>query len=236
MAYCTRCGSQFGDETELSGLCTSCSSTQGTDVPCQRCGMYLPPHELRMWNSRLYCSYCIMDLQDEERRMHAAAKHEEPPPADSRGGPSAHGGKDALPLDFVHKNGTCERCGREVGTLYVVNGRRLCLRCYSEGSSGTSSAPISGMGQIVVRVKRLLGIKVEPRIIPIEKKNNVFDTQTRKMVEKREGIHAQQLLSDGKRAKDEKESNEKARMKNDPKAKKTFFFEHSGVKKKEEKN
>src|SRR3989338_223562 len=73
MASCTRCGATMeGLDAGGNMLCDNCeaamhSTGSGTDVPCQRCGMYLPSHELQMWNSRLYCSYCIMDLKDEDR-------------------------------------------------------------------------------------------------------------------------------------------------------------------------
>jgi len=75
MASCIKCGGPLG-EFDAGGdmVCQNCEArgsggAGGTpDVPCQRCGMYLPSHELRMWNSRLYCAYCIMDIQDEEKR------------------------------------------------------------------------------------------------------------------------------------------------------------------------
>ena len=78
MGNCTRCGRLMDGE----GMCDNCTSLSahpiGTpeEVPCQRCGMYLPPHELRMWNSRLYCAYCIMDIQDEDARSKAKKEPE----------------------------------------------------------------------------------------------------------------------------------------------------------------
>ena len=80
MASCIKCGGALG-EFDAGGdmICQNCEArgsgaAGGTpDVPCQRCGMYLPSHELRMWNSRLYCSYCIMDIQDEEKRAKAGS-------------------------------------------------------------------------------------------------------------------------------------------------------------------
>ena len=158
MPYCTRCGTLTDSG---SGLCSSCSlaSVHGTgtpdDVPCQRCGMYLPPHELRMWNSRLYCSYCIMDIQDDEQR----GKREKKPEAEGAGsgggkGPSGQG----VPKDSRNVLGTCERCGRQAEVLYIRFGQRLCSQCNSQtgGEAGTGRASL--FGQIVVRVKKALGI------------------------------------------------------------------------------
>ena len=81
MATCSRCGTSLGEYAH-EGLCSSCVAlAQADNVPCQRCGMYLPSHELKMFNSRLYCSYCIMDLQDEEARQHKISEQPHAPPA-----------------------------------------------------------------------------------------------------------------------------------------------------------
>src|SRR3989338_3247970 len=123
MKYCVRCGSQMDFDAGVDGVCQNCEAASGhgmsgTDVPCQRCGMYLPPHELRMWNSRLYCAYCIMDVQDEERMMRSA-------------GGAGSGGSEAGELSPPSgTRGTCERCGAQAGVLYELGGRRLCLRCH----------------------------------------------------------------------------------------------------------
>ncbi|MFA4983491.1 MAG: hypothetical protein WC588_04735 [Candidatus Micrarchaeia archaeon] len=232
MTCCIRCGAHIG-ELDHGGnmICQNCESAQNTDVPCQRCGMYLPPHELRMWNSRLYCAYCIMDLQDEERIIRQSGRDASRNEGGSHGGSASHGA-GGFPSERGGIGGTCDRCGRETGALYISQGRRLCQECHSEGESGTSSAPLFGIRQLAARAKKLFGIKCEPKIIAIEAKK-VFDPATRKMVSKKEGIGAQQPLSDGRRAKDEGEGNGRVRRKKDPAAKKAFFFEHSSMRAKE---
>jgi len=225
MAYCTRCGSQYGGESEASGLCTSCSSSQGTDVPCQRCGMYLPPHELRMWNSRLYCAYCIMDVQDEEKWIRQGGRNA-PQNVDGAG---AHGGKGGIFPEFGGNKGVCERCGRETGTIYTSGGRRLCQSCYFEGGSGASSSRPFGLSQIVMAIKKLIIPIPSPKIIAVQKPTFVFDPVTRKMVEKKDGLHSQKPLSEQVSA---NAAGEKTggRKKKGAQAKKEFFSKHSGMK------
>lgn len=172
MGYCSKCGTYI---TEASGTCASCQSSHGsgTDVPCQRCGMYLPSHELQMWNSRLYCAYCIMDVKDEEkmiteRRGHVAEGAE--------AGVSAEHGKGK-------ESGVCERCGREVPRLYTLSGRNICEFCYSE-EFGTPPSPArpSFFGQIVVQAQQILGIRprVSAKPKPVAKKPEQKATSGRK--------------------------------------------------------
>lgn len=182
MPTCTRCGS-FMDGSE--GLCISCASSSAhgsgaaSDVPCQRCGMYLPSHELRMWNSRLYCSYCIMDVQDEENlmRRHGAGHA----PGSGKEGASEESGKIS---------GACERCGRQADRLYFSGGRKLCAQCGSEGGDAPVGAP-SMFAQLVVRAREILGTKsasVEPKILvrqPASKR--IFSVKSRRMEDKKEG-------------------------------------------------
>jgi hypothetical protein len=59
-----------------------------------------------------------MDLKDEEQRMY---RPPETPIAAGRGGIPEYGGRE-----------TCERCGRQVDTLYSVRGKRLCATCMSD--------------------------------------------------------------------------------------------------------
>ena len=209
-------------------ICQNCEAagsggSGGTpNVQCQRCGMYLPPYELRMWNSRLYCSYCIMDIQDEDKRSKAG---------DGRGA-----GEGGAP------KGTCERCGRETDTLYTVQGRKLCSSCYAVGSgTGGAGAP-SVLGIIVEKVALALGVRQKPKIIPvlpqekvrlrnndapmdekaIQKSMEKFNVRERRMVEQEEGeIGIEEPLSEGR-------SSEK---KPAPEARKKFFSQHSENKK-----
>jgi len=168
MANCVRCGSSLGDfDAGGNQICANCEAASGhgsgtpTDVPCQRCGMYLPPHELRMWNSRLYCSYCIMDVQDEEKM--GREKHR---PSEQGDGPAGgiSGGGENLPQGSKSSSGTCERCGRQTDTLYSLSGRRVCSQCYSEGGAGTGAgSDASIISQIITKAREALGM--EPKIL-----------------------------------------------------------------------
>ena len=133
-------------------ICQNCESAAmggqggGATVPCQRCGMYLPSHELRMHNSRLYCAYCIMDVQDDEKR--------------SRAGDGRGAGREES-----RAPGICERCGRETDILYTVQGRKMCPSCYSVGSgTGGAGAP-SMLGLIFEKVAGALGVRQKPKAV-----------------------------------------------------------------------
>jgi hypothetical protein len=219
------------DEMDAGGdmICQNCESAASSghggnaSVPCQRCGMYLPPHELRMHNSRLYCSYCIMDVQDEEKRSKAG---------DGRGVGGAGG----------RSTGICERCGRETDTLYSVQGRKLCSSCYSVGSGAGGAGAPSVLGLIIETVAGALGVRQKPKVIlaPPAGKIGVraasasedkesqrkslerFDLKERRMLQEEEGqLGAAEPLSEGHR--EEK--------KPAPDARKKFFSQHSGEKK-----
>ena len=188
MPYCRCCGS-LTDHS--GGLCVSCEASSGRgigtpeDVPCQRCGMYLPPHELRMWNSRLYCAYCIMDIQDEEERIRKHAKGEHAGEAASGHGSEGGAAQRGEAGDSLRQgNGVCEKCGRSSDTLYSLGGRRLCPSCHSE-EGGIPPASPSLFGQIVLRVKKVLQRK-QPEIVAAPPTSQVFDVKKRKMVEKEE--------------------------------------------------
>lgn len=204
MANCTRCGATMeGLDAGGNMLCDNCeasmhSTGSGTDVPCQRCGMYLPSHELQMWNSRLYCSYCIMDLKDEERMGREQKKPEgaEQPPTgglfsglfggkDSDSQPPPEKGAGEPQQQYPHTApGICERCGREADALYMAQGRKLCQLCITSG--GASGSTPGFFAQIVSAMKRAVGIREQPKIIA-QQRVAVFDLRTRKMVEKTAG-------------------------------------------------
>ena len=206
MPNCIRCGRSV-EGLSADELCDSCAATSGigtpTDVPCQRCGMYLPPHELRMWNSRLYCAYCIMDIQDDEHRAKGEKKPEEKAAREEGGGlfSGLFGGKAGGEKDSGSAEkkadaeryqqyaraapGTCERCGRESYVLYLVQGRKLCTQCIDEGAA--SGAPPSFFAQIVSSAKRAVGIRQASKIIENTPAGKVFDIRSRKMVEQKEG-------------------------------------------------
>ncbi|MCX8198189.1 MAG: hypothetical protein N3F07_03290 [Candidatus Micrarchaeota archaeon] len=94
--------------------------------------MYLPEHELKMWNSRLYCAYCIMDIQDEEDLLHR--RHSKP---------ERHSGSEGREQEFGKEKGACERCGRQSDALYQHLGKKLCASCHSDSKSppGEGHAP-----------------------------------------------------------------------------------------------
>lgn len=117
MAYCGKCGGYT--DGEGARHCYTCSAAHDASGPeigtqCQRCGMYLPSHELQMWNSRLFCPYCIMDLQDEERRVSGEGRHLD----------GGHGVALEVP---------CQNCWMRFsqGELRMRNGRLYCMHCLS---------------------------------------------------------------------------------------------------------
>ena len=190
MGNCLKCGAQL---PEYSGdLCANCQASKGAgaagDVPCQRCGMYLPSHELQMWNARLYCAYCIMDVKDEEERMRKLGEKRKPSQevsmeaAAGTGGEAQESGKGT--------GGICERCGKEASPLYALAGRRVCAMCYSEesGKDPPGTGPTM-FAQIVSRAKQAMGMG-NPRVIAarsLQGAGLVFDVEKRKMVERKGG-------------------------------------------------
>ncbi|MCX6771456.1 MAG: hypothetical protein NTX79_05365 [Candidatus Micrarchaeota archaeon] len=229
MTSCIKCGGSIGDfDAGGDMICQNCEAAgaggagAAANVPCQRCGMYLPSHELRMFNSRLYCSYCIMDMQDEEKRGKAA---------EGKGT-----GKEER-----NASGTCERCGRSTDTLYSIQGRRLCSSCFSLESGSSGGSP-SMIGMILERVALALGVRQKPKpitVLPLEKLRareaggpeeelarkkamEKFDLKERRMMEEEEGeIGTVEPLS-------EERTGEK---KPSPEARRKFFPKLGGEKK-----
>jgi len=166
MANCSRCGTSLG-EYSAGGLCSSCSSlADAENVQCQRCGMYLPSHELKMLNSRLYCAYCIMDVQDEIERQRKMAEqpaaHEQPAAQEHPQGGSEHPQAPKIHIEearlispaeavsasssptleqYFAGSGTCERCGASALRLYMYKKRKMCEKCVKE--EGGSIEPAS---------------------------------------------------------------------------------------------
>ena len=213
MSNCIKCGKTL-EEFDVGGdmICMSCEAAgsahgTGTDVPCQRCGMYLPSTELKMWNSRLFCNYCIMDIQDEERRMQGERRHIERAPA-------------TPPEQSFRGSGACERCGKQTDSLYSFSGKKLCMTCYSDASS--SGAPPSDkpsmFGQIIRGAAGALGMRKQPKLITREEQGAreiVFDLRRRQMVDRRVGVEAASPLGEGKQGEKKGKPSEKS--------KKSFF-------------
>jgi len=193
MRTCIKCGRTLED-FDVGGdmICMDCEAAgrgygSGTDVPCQRCGMYLPPHELKMWNSRLYCNYCIMDIQDEERMMQAGRKGERQ--------------EGNLPEGIGKSAGTCEKCGRHSEVLYAIGGRRLCLQC-AQGEGGIPPQAGPAKPALLARVLSNAGKMVRAKLFgkgeqPVQAQPvMVFDIRTRRLVAKKDALHSQAPLEE----------------------------------------
>ena len=227
MASCIKCGATL-DDFDAGGnmICQNCESSgasqvgAGLGVPCQRCGMYLPSHELRMHNSRLYCAYCIMDVQDDEKRSKSAGT--------------------VVGEETSRGSGTCERCGRKTDRRYTVFGRKLCSSCYSVGSGEGGAGAPSVLGLIIGKVAVALGVRQKPKVIPVlppgridirewdddkarqRKSQERFNLKERRMMEEEEGqLGVAEPLSEGHR-KEKKPA---------PDARKKFFSQLGGEKK-----
>jgi hypothetical protein len=166
--------------------------------------MYLPPHELRMWNSRLYCAYCIMDIQDEEH--YGKKGHRD------GAGSGAAPGSDGAQQGSGISGGTCERCGKQSDSLYFVGGRRLCSHCQSEEGGAPGAA--SFFSQLVLIVKEKFGGAPKPVVrggssepqaprqpspkgsIAPAPREQVFDIKNRQMQEKKPAIQGENPISE----------------------------------------
>jgi len=103
--------------------------------------MYLPAAELQQYKGNWVCPYCLIDLKEEEKKLEKPPKEYKP---------------EKYPIQPVSYGERCERCGREVETLYIWNGRKLCKSCLEEEqkkwttvSRGPGGAPI-----VVTREKK----------------------------------------------------------------------------------
>ncbi|MEM2963019.1 MAG: hypothetical protein QXN01_00805 [Candidatus Anstonellales archaeon] len=151
MRTCSFCG-QSVKEYELhyiNGLpaCVSCEDQMqkvGSEIPCQRCGIYVPTHELKMFRSRLFCNYCIMDMEDEQRSEEIRIR---------KNIISIEREDLASDKDEIHSEssigGICEKCQINSDILYFLSGKKLCKKCFenftpdvypSSGSSFFGSA------------------------------------------------------------------------------------------------
>ena len=112
---CSRCGSEGEMEYGSDGLayCNSCSF-YGMNKQCYRCRMYVPASELQQYKGQWMCPYCLNDSRSEDRR------------AEERG--SGEGER----ASGYASGERCERCGRELTTVYYYGGRKLCEDCLDD--------------------------------------------------------------------------------------------------------
>lgn len=119
MARCIRCGREDNVEYGTDGqpYCSSCIF-YGRNRQCWRCRMYLPSSELQQYQGQWICPNCLINAREDER----AAR-----------GPEYK--KQDLPIEPRVFEEKCERCGRSVTIIYVLNGRRLCEYCLRDEQS-----------------------------------------------------------------------------------------------------
>ena len=124
---CQKCGAREATRI-VNGMhvCDSCAFFL-ENAQCYRCQMWLPRSELVMYKGQLYCQYCLQDIREEEimkqKRLEEEQHHHEEYKA-----PSYYSKKP----EYKAKREFCERCGRELYTVYIVNGKKLCKTCADE--------------------------------------------------------------------------------------------------------
>ena len=111
MGMCSRCGRKGHMEYGSDGLayCSACIF-YGLNKQCWKCGMYLPATELQQYRGQWICPICIQDLRDKDRKA-TEYVHKKPK------------------LQRISYPETCERCGKDLDTVYIWNGKRLCKSC-----------------------------------------------------------------------------------------------------------
>ncbi len=117
--------------------------------------MYLPATELQTFKGQLICPNCIMDVRDEERR------HE------YRG----EGYKKERYASTVSLREQCERCGRELTTVYFYNGKHLCSTCTEAEKKSWDTVHGEGPPVMMYRV-RTEKVRQASLIVALNKKVN----------------------------------------------------------------
>lgn len=200
MGRCIRCGREDHVEYGSDGqsYCSACIF-YGLNKQCGKCRMYLPSSELQQYKGMWLCPYCIQDMRDEDRKS-AEYKPGEYKPAKE-------------PLKVISYTEACERCGREVETLYSWNGRNLCARCLHDeqgkwtlvggGPSGAPQRVIvvpakkkpSFFESLISELRAVLGMKKrKAEIVPASKMPIQY---ARPMVEKGSGKAGREIQLEG---------------------------------------
>ncbi|MFH1393521.1 MAG: hypothetical protein ABII71_02120 [Candidatus Micrarchaeota archaeon] len=118
MGRCIRCGREGHMEYGSDGqaYCGSCVF-YGMNKPCWRCGMYVPASELQQYKGQWMCPICIGDARAADARV----SYKEPTYK-----------KNDYPMQVHSYEETCEKCGRTLVTVYILNGKKLCWTCLHE--------------------------------------------------------------------------------------------------------
>ncbi len=140
---CSVCGREV-EEYEMhyaSGMpvCISCEGTPetgGMDTPCQRCGVYVPSHELKMYRSRLYCNYCIMDMEDDGRREEEGIRKRTQSEMEREGREEIGAGKGSGQEDDAEGKGNSDEDESESGSADIGGAEK---RSRAEGGAGKES-------------------------------------------------------------------------------------------------
>lgn len=81
--------------------------------------MYLPASELQSYKGQWLCPYCMMDMQDEDRKLEEGVRKRE----EKR--------RDEYAQSYI-RGERCDRCGRDLTIVYTHGGRKLCSVCLEE--------------------------------------------------------------------------------------------------------
>ncbi|VVB65812.1 Uncharacterised protein [Candidatus Gugararchaeum adminiculabundum] len=129
-------------------LCGVCADAVQADMegPCQRCGVIMPKTELKMFDSRLYCNYCIMEVSEDKKHQEERARESYKPKAERS--ESSQSPKDES--TFGQSRGgaggqryyKCQKCGSPATDRYAYGGKLLCANCYFD-ESGEGAKPQS---------------------------------------------------------------------------------------------
>ncbi len=167
---CTRCGAEAHDYgSDGLAYCSSCLF-YGMNTPCWKCRMYLPASELQTYRGQLTCQYCMMDLKDEQRRM------------EERGSETR---KDHYVSEEIIEE-HCDRCGRELRTVYYYNGKHLCSTCLEEEKKEWKTVGGEGPPMSMYKVKEEKSRKAKIVEAVHRKLNEFFGFVVKKFVKEEE--------------------------------------------------